>query len=185
PAVCDQLHFPLQSGSNRILAAMHRGSTVEKYLDRLAMARNTIEGLAVSTDIIVGFPGETDDDFQATLDVVSEARFDHAFMFIFSPRPGTAAAAMDNDFVDPAVVQERFQRLMEVQSVNGLASNRADVGRTMEVLAEGPSKKDPSVATTRTRTGKVVHLPGCYEPGTFIDATITEATQHYLVGSPV
>lgn len=185
PAVCEQLHFPLQSGSNRILAAMHRGYTVEKYLDRLAMARQTIDGLAVSTDIIVGFPGETDADFQATLDVVEEAAFDHAFMFIFSPRPGTSAAEMADDFVDPQVVQERFQRLMEVQSINGLASNRADVGRTFEVLAEGPSKKKPDVATTRTRTGKVVHVDGCYEPGTFLDVRITEATQHYLAGSPV
>ncbi|MFP5331799.1 MAG: radical SAM protein, partial [Acidimicrobiia bacterium] len=185
PAVCEQLHFPLQSGSNRILAAMHRGYTVEKYLDRLHMARNTIDGLAVSTDIIVGFPGETEEDFQATLDVVTEAHFDHAFMFIFSPRPGTSAAEMSDDFVDPQVIQERFQRLMAVQTANGLASNQADVGRVMEVLAEGPSKKDPNVATTRTRTGKVVHVPGCHEVGTFLDVEIVEATQHYLVGSLV
>lgn len=185
PAVCEQLHFPLQSGSNRILAAMHRGYTVEKYLDRLQMARDTIDGLAVSTDIIVGFPGETEEDFQATLDVVTEARFDHAFMFIFSPRPGTSAAEMSDDFVDPQVIQERFQRLMAVQTTNGLASNQADVGRVMEVLAEGPSKKDPNVATTRTRTGKVVHVPGCHEVGTFLDVEIVEATQHYLVGSMV
>ena len=184
PAVCEQLHFPLQSGSNRILAAMHRGYTVEKYLDRLAMARQTIDGLAVSTDIIVGFPGETDEDFEATLEVVSAARFDHAFMFIFSARPGTGAAEMADEFVDPEVVQQRFQRLMEVQTMNGLASNRADVGRTLEVLAEGPSKKNPDVATTRTRTGKVVHVDGRYDPGTFLDVRITEATQHYLAGSP-
>ena len=184
-AVCEQLHFPLQSGSDRILRAMHRGYTAEKYLERLEMARNVIPGLAVSTDVIVGFPGETDDDFQATLDLVTEAAFDHAFMFIFSPRPGTGAAGMEEDFVDPGLVQERFQRLMEAQTVNGRASNQRDVGRVLEVLAEGPSKKDPTVATTRTRTGKVVHLPGTFEVGTFLQAEITEATQHYLVGRPV
>ncbi len=182
-AVCEQLHFPLQSGSNRILAAMHRGYTVEKYLDRLAMARTTIPGLAVSTDIIVGFPGETDEDFEATLTVVEEAAFDHAFLFIFSPRPGTAAAERREEFIDPVTAQARFQRLMAVQSAQGLASNRRDVGRVMEVLVEGPSKKDAEVATTRTRSGKVVHLRGSWEPGTFLDAEITAATQHYLVGS--
>lgn len=182
-AVCEQLHFPLQSGSDRILAAMHRGYTAEKYLDRLAMARDVIDGLAVSTDIIVGFPGETDDDFRATLDLVRQARFDHAFMFIFSPRPGTNAAEMVDDFVDPEVIQDRFQQLMSVQTANGLASNRADVGRTLEVLVEGPSKKDENVATTRTRTGKVVHVAGCFDAGTFLDVRIDSATQHYLTGS--
>ena len=184
-AVCEQLHFPLQSGSDRILRAMHRGYTAEKYLDRLAMAREVIDGLAVSTDFIVGFPGETEDDFQATLDLAREAAFDQAFMFIFSPRPGTGAAEMTDEFVDPAVVQNRFQRLMEVQTANGLASNRRDVGKVVELLAEGPSKRDAAVATTRTRTGKVVHVPATLEPGTFLSAEITDATQHYLVGSPL
>ena len=184
-AVCEQLHFPMQSGSDRILRAMHRGYTTEKYLDRLAMAREVIPGLSVSTDVIVGFPGETEDDFQATLDLVADAAFDHAFMFIFSPRPGTGAAEMSEDFVDRDVVQERFQRLMALQAVNGLAANRRDVGKVLEVLAEGPSKKDPSMATTRTRTGKVVHVPGTMPAGRFLDARISAATQHYLVGSPV
>lgn len=182
-SVCEQLHFPLQSGSNRILRAMHRGYTAEKYLDKLAMAREVIDGLAVSTDFIVGFPGETEEDFQATLDLAKEAAFDQAFMFIFSPRPGTGAAEMSDDFVDPAVVQERFQRLMALQTANGLASNQRDVGRTMDLLVEGPSKKDETVATTRTRTGKVVHLPGTFPAGTFLSAQIVDATQHYLVGS--
>jgi tRNA-2-methylthio-N6-dimethylallyladenosine synthase len=184
-AVCEQLHFPLQSGSDRILRAMHRGYTTEKYLDRLAMARAVIPGLSVSTDVIVGFPGETEDDFQSTLDLVTEAAFDHAFMFIFSPRPGTGAAEMSADFVDPDVVQDRFQRLLAAQTVNGLESNRRDVGKVIEVLTEGPSKKDPSMATTRTRTGKVVHVPGTMPAGIFLHAQISSATQHYLVGSPV
>jgi tRNA-2-methylthio-N6-dimethylallyladenosine synthase len=183
-AVCEHLHFPLQSGSNRILAAMHRGYTAEKYLDRLTMAREVIPGLAVSSDIIVGFPGETDDDFEATLELVTAAQFDQAFLFVFSPRPGTGAAEMTDAFVDPDVIQERFQRLMTVQSDSGMASNRRDVGKTMEVLVEGPSKKDPNMATTRSRTGKVVHVEAVMNPGSFVKVNITAAGQHYLVGSP-
>jgi tRNA-2-methylthio-N6-dimethylallyladenosine synthase len=183
-AVCEHLHFPLQSGSNRILAAMHRGYTAEKYLDRLTMAREVIPGLAVSSDIIVGFPGETDDDFEATLELVTAAQFDQAFLFVFSPRPGTGAAEMTDAFVDPDVIQERFQRLMTVQSDSGMASNRRDVGKTMEVLVEGPSKKDPNMATTRSRTGKVVHVEAVMNPGSFLEVDITAAGQHYLVGSP-
>ncbi len=183
-AVCEQLHFPLQSGSNRILAAMHRGYTAEKYLDRLAMAREVIPGLAVSSDIIVGFPGETDEDFEATLELVTAAQFDQAFLFVFSPRPGTGAAEMTDAFVDPEAIQERFQRLMAVQSASGMASNRRDVGKIMEVLVEGPSKKDSNMATTRSRTGKVVHVEAVMNPGSFLEVDITAAGQHYLVGSP-
>lgn len=184
-SVCEQLHFPLQSGSDRILSAMHRGYHRRKYMERLAMARETIEGLAVSTDIIVGFPGETDEDFELTMEVVEEARFDQAFMFIFSPRPGTAAAEMTDRFVPDNVIQERFQRLVETQNRISHERNREMVGRRVEVLVEGPSKKRADVATTRTRTGKLVHVDGCYPPGTFLDVEITDAAQHHLVGSLV
>ena len=112
--MCEHLHYPLQSGSDRVLALMHRGYTAERYLARLADARRAISDLAVSTDIIVGFPGETDDDFERTLEVAAAAEFDYAYTFIFSPRPGTEAAAMEADFVDPAVAGERFQRLRVV-----------------------------------------------------------------------
>ena len=108
PAVCEHLHYPLQSGSDRVLAAMHRGYTAERYLDRLAEARRHVPDLAVSTDIIVGFPGETDDDFERTLEVAAAAEYDYAYTFIFSPRPGTEAATMTDRFVDPAVAGERF-----------------------------------------------------------------------------
>ena len=184
-AVCEQLHFPLQSGSDRILSAMHRGYHRRKYMERLSMARETIPGLAVSTDIIVGFPGETDDDFEMTMEVVTEARFDQAFMFIFSPRPGTAAAEMTEDFVPDEVIQERFNRLVDAQNRISGERNAEMVGRTVEVLSEGPSKKDPDVATTRTRTGKVVHVDGCHAPGTFLDVRLDEAAMHHLVGTPV
>ena len=184
-AVCEQLHLPLQSGSDRILARMHRGYNRQRFMDRLAMARETIPDLTVTTDVIVGFPGETYDDFEATMEVIEEARFDSAFMFIFSPRPGTAAAEMTDQFVDPEVVQERFQRLVETQNRISGERNAEWVGRTVEVLSEGPSKKDISMATTRTRGGKVVHVPGEYAPGTFLDVELTEAYQHHLVGRPV
>lgn len=184
-AVCEQLHFPLQSGSNRILSAMHRGYHRGKYMERLTMARETIPGLAVSTDIIVGFPGETDEDFEQTMEVVEQARFDQAFMFIFSPRPGTAAAEMTDHFVPADVIQERFNRLVESQNRISAERNAEMVGTTVEILSEGPSRKDPDVATTRTRTGKVVHVPGGYASGVFLDARIEAAAMHHLLGMPV
>ncbi len=184
-AVCEQLHFPLQSGSDTILARMHRGYHRKKYMERLAMARETIPGLAVSTDIIVGFPGETDDDFELTMEVVEEARFDQAFMFIFSPRPGTAAADMADDFVPDEVIQTRFNRLVETQNRISGERNAEIVGATVEVLSEGPSRKDETVATTRTRTGKVVHVAGPHVSGTFLDVRLDRAAMHHLVGTPV
>ncbi|MEX1093824.1 MAG: tRNA (N6-isopentenyl adenosine(37)-C2)-methylthiotransferase MiaB [Acidimicrobiia bacterium] len=185
PAVCEQLHFPLQSGSDRILSAMHRGYNRKKYLTRLALARDTIAGLAVSTDIIVGFPGETDADFEMTMEVVEEARFDAAFTFIFSPRPGTTAAEMVDDFVPAEVIQERFNRLVALQDGISLEKNRLLLGQTVEVLSEGPSRKRHDVATTRTRTGKVVSVPGEHPSGAFLDVVIDSAGHHSLSGSPV
>ncbi|MDH3190513.1 MAG: tRNA (N6-isopentenyl adenosine(37)-C2)-methylthiotransferase MiaB [Acidimicrobiia bacterium] len=185
PAVCEQLHFPLQSGSDAILRAMHRGYNRKKYIERLAMARDVIPGLAVSTDIIVGFPGETDDDFELTLEVLEEARFDAAFTFIFSPRPGTAAAEMVDQFVPDEVIQERFARLIEAQNRISLEINQLLVSQTVEVLSEGPSRKRPDVATTRTRTGKVASIAGNHPSGTFLDAVIESAGHHSLVGRAV
>ena len=184
-AVCEQLHFPLQSGSDKILSAMHRGYHRRKYMERLAMARDLIPGLAVSTDIIVGFPGETDDDFELTMEVVEEARFDQAFMFIFSPRPGTAAAAMTEQFVADDVIQERFDRLVDAQNRISSERNAELVGTTVEVLSEGPSKKNPDAATTRTRTGKVVHVEGRHPCGSFLDVHVDSAAMHHLMGTPV
>jgi tRNA-2-methylthio-N6-dimethylallyladenosine synthase len=184
-AVCEHLHFPLQSGSDRILSAMHRGYHRRKYMERLAMARDIIPGLAVSTDIIVGFPGETDHDFDLTMEVVEEARFDQAFMFIFSPRPGTAASSMVDEFVPDDVIQQRFQRLVATQNRISGERNAETIGTELEVLSEGPSKRDPMVATTRTRTGKVVHVAGEHGPGSFLDVRIEGAGTHHLVGTAV
>ena len=184
PAVCPHLHYPLQAGSDRILAAMHRGYTAERYLERLAEARRVVPDLAVSTDIIVGFPGEADDDFERTLEVAAEARFDDAFTFIFSPRPGTEAAAMTDRFVDPAVAGSRFDRLRVVVERSALAGNRARVGRTEEVLVSGPSKKDPGVVAARTPQHRLVHFtpPSPLRPGTYATVEITGAAPHHLTG---
>ena len=137
---------------------MHRGYTAERYLARLADARRIVPDLAVSTDIIVGFPGETDDDFERTLEVAAAARFDDAFTFIFSPRPGTEAATMTDRFVAPGVAAERFARLRVVIERSSLAGNQRRVGRVEEVLVEGPSKKDPAVLAARTAQHRLVHF---------------------------
>ncbi|MFQ5967899.1 MAG: tRNA (N6-isopentenyl adenosine(37)-C2)-methylthiotransferase MiaB [Acidimicrobiia bacterium] len=184
-AVCEQLHLPLQSGSDRILARMHRGYNAARYLKKLELARQYLPGLAVSTDLIVGFPGETEEDFQQTLDLVSEARYDSAFMFIFSPRPGTQAATLTDEFVPPEVIADRFARLTELQNRISLDKNEAQVGARLEVLVEGPSKKDPTRVTARTRGNHPVHIPGEHQPGVFVKAQITEAFTHYLVGSAI
>ena len=184
PAVCEHLHYPLQSGSDRVLAAMHRGYTGQRYLDRLAAGRAAVDDLAVSTDIIVGFPGETDDDFAATLEVAAEAQYDYAYTFIFSPRPGTEAAEMTDRFVDPAVAAERFQRLRVVVERSALAKHEARVGRIEEVLVEGPSKRDPSVLSGRTRQNKLVHFTPDQplRSGAYATVEITRAAPHHLAG---
>jgi tRNA-2-methylthio-N6-dimethylallyladenosine synthase len=189
PAVCEHLHLPLQAGSDRTLAAMHRGYTGERYLERLAGARAAVPDLAVTTDLIVGFPGETDDDFERTLDVVAAAQYDSAYTFIFSPRPGTEAAARVDDFVPAEVVAERFERLRVVVERSGLQKHRERIGRVEEIVVEGPSKKDPSITTGRTRQNKLVHFAATGEatlrPGTFADVRITDAGPHHLLGELV
>ena len=182
--VCEHLHYPLQSGSDRVLALMHRGYTAERYLSRLAEARAAIDDLAVSTDIIVGFPGETEVDFQQTLEVAAAAEYDYAYTFIFSPREGTEAAAMTEHFVDPAVVGERFERLRIVVERSAIAKHRARIGRVEEVLVEGPSKRDPEVVTGRTRQNKLVHFtpPHPLRVGSYATVEVTGAAPHHLTG---
>jgi tRNA-2-methylthio-N6-dimethylallyladenosine synthase len=183
-AVCEHLHYPLQSGSDRVLALMHRGYTAERYLERLVEARRVVPDLAVSTDIIVGFPGETDDDFERTLEVAVAGEYDYAYMFIFSPRPGTEAAGMESDFVDPAVSRERFQRLKVVIERSALRKHEARVGRIEEVLIEGPSKRNPDVVSGRTRQNKLVHFapPFAIRTGSYATVEVTRAAPHHLEG---
>jgi tRNA-2-methylthio-N6-dimethylallyladenosine synthase len=184
PAVCEHLHYPLQSGSDRVLALMHRGYTGQRYLERLAAGRAVVDDLAVSTDIIVGFPGETDDDFAATLEVAAAAEYDYAYTFIFSPRPGTEAAEMADRFVAPAVAAERFERLRVVVERSALLKHQARVGRIEEVLIEGPSRKDPSVMSARTRQNKLVHFPSPQplRAGAYATVEITHGAPHHLLG---
>jgi tRNA-2-methylthio-N6-dimethylallyladenosine synthase len=166
---------------------MRRGYTAERYLSRLAEARAEIPDLAVTTDVIVGFPGETEDDFERTLEVVAEVGYDSAYTFIFSPRPGTRAASMQDRFVDGDVVADRFERLRVVVERSALDRHRNRVGRVEEVVVEGPSKRNPTVTTGRTTQNKLVH----FEPvggrtvaaGSFANVEVTGAARHHLAGA--
>jgi tRNA-2-methylthio-N6-dimethylallyladenosine synthase len=184
PSVCEHLHYPLQSGSDRVLASMHRGYTAGRYLQRLEEARSLIPDLAVTTDIIVGFPGETEDDFARTLEVAAAAGFDSTYTFIFSPREGTEAAGMTDMFVDPDTVADRFERLRTVVERTAVHRHHERVGRTEEIVVEGPSKRDPSVTTGRTRQNKIVHFvaPEPMRPGTYATVQVTGAASHFLHG---
>lgn len=184
-AVCNQLHLPLQSGSNRVLAGMRRGYTVERYMERLGAARAAIDDLAVTTDLIVGFPGETDDEFDETLEVVAAAEFDSAYTFIFSPRAGTRAAAMVQDFVGDDVIKDRFRRLKDVLDRSALAKHEARVGRREEVLVEGPSRRNDQMLSGRTRQGKLIHFPLTSEllrPGALAMVDVVHGAPYHLLG---
>jgi tRNA-2-methylthio-N6-dimethylallyladenosine synthase len=176
-AVCEHIHFPLQSGSDSVLRRMKRSYRSQRYLQWLRRIRAAVPGVAVTTDVIVGFPGETEEDFGDTLRVVEEARFDAAFTFQYSPRPGTEAATHDEPVSKP-VVQERFDRLVELQEGISLERNREMLGRTVELLVEGRGRKGNLQG--RTRTNKLAHVPGESAPGSFVDATISGAHPHHL-----
>lgn len=156
--ICPHIHLPVQHGSDRILRAMNRGYTAEKYLALTETIRRYLPHVALTTDIIVGFPGETEEDFRATLDLVKAVQFDAAFTFLYSPRSGTPAAKMPEQ-IDADIKKRRLTELMDMQNVIGLAKNTAYEGRKVEVLVEGASKNDPAVWTGRTVTGKIVLWP--------------------------
>ena len=181
-AVCPHLHFPLQSGSDRVLGLMRRGYTAQRYLERLAAARAAVPDLAVTTDIIVGFPGEDEADFRRTLEVAAEAEYDSAYTFIYSPRPGTEAAARTQEFVPAEVVSERFERLRLVVERSALRRHEARVGLTEEVLVEGRAKKGgPGVFSGRTRQNKLVHLDAAHlRAGMVVEAVVEHAAPHFL-----
>jgi tRNA-2-methylthio-N6-dimethylallyladenosine synthase len=183
-SVCEHLHLPLQSGSDRVLAAMHRGYTAERYLQRLHEARAGVPDLAVSTDIIVGFPGETEAEAEATLQVAAEARFDSAFTFVYSPRPGTEAAELAEQFVPRDVAARRMERLRAVVERSSLLANQDRIGRIEEVLVEGPSRRDPSRLTGRTRQNRLVHFSSSdpLRAGTYARVEVTDATTTNLRG---
>ncbi|MEN0013910.1 MAG: tRNA (N6-isopentenyl adenosine(37)-C2)-methylthiotransferase MiaB, partial [Solirubrobacteraceae bacterium] len=182
PSICEHIHLPLQAGSSRILKAMRRTYNRERFLDRVAMIRAGVPDVALSTDIIVGFPGETEEDFQETLEVCELVQFDSAFTFIFSPRRGTEAATFTEGLVPPEEKVERMQRLVEVIQRNAHERAQRFVGRTMEVLIEGPSRTDPTRLRGRTTHNKAVNFEGFGEPGTFTQVEITSATSQTLMG---
>ncbi len=185
-SVCEHLHFPLQSGSDRILSAMHRGYTAERYLKKLEQARSIIPDLAVTTDIIVGFPGETDHDFEETLNVAARAEFDSAFTYVFSPRPGTEAAEMVEEYCDHKVAVERYERLRAVIQRSGRIKHQERIGKEERVIVEGISKKDPTLLSGRTRQNKLIHFPASHLPdGTLAIAKVTSAAPNYLMGELV
>jgi tRNA-2-methylthio-N6-dimethylallyladenosine synthase len=183
PAVCEHIHFPLQSGSDRVLQSMRRSYRRHRYLGWLERIREAIPTIAVSTDIIVGFPGETEEDFADTLDVVERARFDSAYTFQYSPRPGTRAASFPEQ-VPKDVVQERFDRLVTLQESISLERARRQVGESVEVLVEGDGRRGPG-SQGRTRTNRIVHLGEVVPPGTFVRATVVDAAAHHLMGELV
>ncbi len=158
-SVCEYIHLPIQAGSDAVLERMNRGYTKEYFLDRIKRLRQRVPNCAISTDILLAFPGETEEDFLETLDAVERSAFDSAFTFIYSPREGTPAALLTDD-IPPEVKQDRFDRLQEQLRRLTLESNQREEGETVEVLVEGPSAKDPAVLTARTRQHKIVNFAG-------------------------
>lgn len=183
--VCEQLHLPFQAGSNEILRRMNRKYTKEEYLNKVIMAKQEIPGVALSTDVIVGFPGETDKDFEDTLEVLRQVEFDQVFMFIYSRRKGTPAAEME----DTASYEDKhrnFDRLVKLQNDISRKANEAYLGKAVEVLVEGTSKNDPSKFTGRTRTGKVVNFSGKDGIiGKLVNVNINEIHSWFLNGEMV
>jgi tRNA-2-methylthio-N6-dimethylallyladenosine synthase len=180
-SLCEHIHLPLQSGSSRILKAMRRTYDRDRYMKRVHMIRESVPDCAITTDIIVGFPGESEDDFRQTLEVVDEVGYDSAFTFIFSPRRGTEAADMEDQIPHP-VKQERMGRLVELVQRKALERSMRFVGTTQEVLVEGPSRTDPSRLRGRIRHNKTVNFTGLAAPGDLVEVQITGATSTTLSG---
>jgi tRNA-2-methylthio-N6-dimethylallyladenosine synthase len=181
PALCSHIHLPLQSGSSRILKAMRRTYDRGRYLDRVAQIREHVPDCALTTDIIVGFPGEAEDDFAQTLEVVEEVGYDGAFTFVFSPRRGTEAATMPDRIPHP-VKRERMERLVALVQKRSRERAQRFVGRTMEVLAEGTSRTDPTRLRGRISHNKTVNFEGAAQPGELVDVDIGTATSTTLSG---
>ncbi len=181
PALCSHIHLPLQSGSSRILKAMRRTYNRERYLDRVAQIREHVPDCALTTDIIVGFPGETEEDFGETLEVVEQVGYDGAFTFVFSPRRGTDAAAMPDQVAHP-VKRQRMGRLVALVQERARERAQRFVGRTMEVLVEGPSRTDPTRLRGRSSHNKTVNFEGPAKAGDLVEVEIAEATSTTLSG---
>jgi tRNA-2-methylthio-N6-dimethylallyladenosine synthase len=183
-AVCEHTHLPLQSGSTRVLKRMRRTYGRERYLALAERLRAAIPDLALTTDIIVGFPGETEEDFRETLEVVEDVRYDGAFTFVYSPRRGTEAADMP-DQISEEVKRERIERLIDVVQRIARERNEERVGGVEEVLVEGPSRTDPEVKRGRTRRNTTVNFRGAGEPGELVHVRVESATSTTLAGTAV
>jgi tRNA-2-methylthio-N6-dimethylallyladenosine synthase len=181
-SVCEHIHLPVQSGSSRILRAMRRTYDRERYLDRVALIREHVPDVALTTDIIVGFPGESEEDFAQTLEVVEQVGYDSAFTFLFSARRGTEAAGITEGLVPHPVKVERMERLVEAVQRHARERAQRFVGRTLEVLVEGPSRTDPERLRGRTRHNKVVNFTGLAAPGELAQVRIASATSQTLAG---
>jgi tRNA-2-methylthio-N6-dimethylallyladenosine synthase len=181
-SVCEHIHLPLQSGSSRVLKAMRRTYDRRRYLDRVALIREHVPDVALTTDIIVGFPGETEEDFTETMEVVDEVGYDGAFTFIFSPRRSTEAGAMSEGLVSHPVKVERMERLLELVQRHARGRAQRFVGRTLEVLVEGPSRTDPERLRGRSRHNKVVNFGGLAAPGELTEVEVSAATSQTLSG---
>jgi tRNA-2-methylthio-N6-dimethylallyladenosine synthase len=185
PKLVEHVHLPLQSGSNKILKAMHRAYTAEKYLDLVDRIRRARNGIAITTDIIVGFPGETEADYEATRDLVEQIQFDNAFVFRYSQRRDTPAAEM-KDQIDEQIKEERNRDLLEIVDESARRANEPLIGRDVEILCEGPSKMNSSRLMGRTRTNKIVIFEGDESfVGQLVDLRIERATGFSLYGTPV
>jgi tRNA-2-methylthio-N6-dimethylallyladenosine synthase len=184
PAVCEHIHLPLQSGSSAILKRMRRTYDRQRYMDRVSLIREHVPDCAITTDIIVGFPGETEADFDQTLEVVDEVGYDSAFTFVFSPRRETEAATMGDAVPHPAK-KERMGRLVELVQRRATERSQRFVGRELEVLVEGPSRTDPTRLRGRTRHNKTVNFDGVAEPGALVRVEIDAATSTTLSGVSV
>ncbi|MDR2667437.1 MAG: tRNA (N6-isopentenyl adenosine(37)-C2)-methylthiotransferase MiaB [Puniceicoccales bacterium] len=182
PKLCRAVHLPLQSGSNRVLRAMGRGYSIERALSIIKSLRNTMEDCSISTDLIVGFPGESDEDFQLTANLFNEIDFDMAYLFKFSPRAGTAAATLPNQ-IPTEVVEERHRILLGKLAETSLRRNKLFLGKTLSVLAEGKSKKDPAVLVGHSHQEKKVFFPAPAEiVGSIVKVTVISASVAALSG---
>jgi tRNA-2-methylthio-N6-dimethylallyladenosine synthase len=195
PKLAEHVHLPLQSGSDKILKAMHRAYTAKKYVDLVRRIRRAREGIAITTDIIVGFPGETEDDYKQTRDLVEEIQFDNAFVFRYSPRRDTPAAEMTHQ-IEERTKEERNQDLLRIVNESMRRAGERLVGHCAEVLCEGPSKTNPARLMGRTRTNKIVVFPpsprlrrtgedGDEFVGELVDVQIEQANGFSLYGTPV
>ena len=187
PSLMPYLHLPVQSGSDRILKAMNRNYTSAQYLDEIERLRSARPDIALSTDIIVGFPGETEEDFQATYDIVEKVGYQQVFSFIYSPREGTPAASMEQNATREEI-QARFDRLVDIIQAKAYEANQSALGTTMDVLFDGPSKRDASMLSGTSRKNQTVHVPlpqgSCAEEfaGKIGDVVVDEAKTWYLAG---